>query len=239
MLAAGLGEPRCFAACAGTEGTLEWYSDDRFACTGAAVCMLLDRLAPDWKREVEEDCVEPYEVLKEMFKTKTPRASEVLERYDVDGRLANKRAFIDGLKSEPEKLFEAIAEGDHPIWNVDTHLLASSQVSHDPENTVQVDEHRTVHKRVIRIEYSGGTHVHVVGRPVAAVVGGGEFDIEQLIMAAPEEYSVTVRGEPLALTKGVHQITGHLSVEGGGVSIEADAGIVMVGENKVTFMLHR
>jgi hypothetical protein len=112
-------------------------------------------------------------------------------------------------------------------------------VSHDPENTVQVDEHRTVHKRVIRIEYSGGTHVHVVGRPVAAVVGGGEFDIEQLIMAAPEEYSVTVRGEPLALTKGVHQITGHLSVEGGGVSIEADAGIVMVGENKVTFMLHR
>ena len=58
-------------------------------------------------------------------------------------------------------------------------------------------------------------------------------------MAAPEDMSVTVGGEPLALTKGVHQITGHLSVEGGGISIEAEAGIVMVGESKVTFMLHR
>jgi len=239
MLAAGLGEPRCFEACAEGAGTFRWYSSDRFTCTGAAVCMLLDRLAPDWKREVEEDCVEPYEVLWGMLRTRIPKASKVLERYDVDTRTAEKEAYIDGTKSGPEKLFEEITEGDQPILIVDTHLLASSQVSYDPENIVEVDDHRFVHERVIKIECSGGTHIHVIGRPVAAVVGEGEFDIERLVMAAPEEYSVTVGGQPLALSCGVHEITGHLSVEGPGLSIEAEAGIVMVGEAKVTFMLHR
>ena len=239
LLSAGLQGPGCFEACAEREGTLDWYSCDRFACTGASVCMLLDRLAPDWKDEVEERCVEPYGVLWGMMRTKVPRASEVLVRYDVDARMAEKDAFIDSTKSGPEKLFEEITEGDHPILTVDTHLLASSQVSYDPENMVEVDDHRVVHERVIKIEYSGGTHVHVIGRPVAAVVGEDEFDIEQLIMATPEEYSVTVGGEPLFLQRGVHQITGHLSVEGPGLSIEAEAGIVLVGEGRVTFVLHR
>lgn len=239
MLSAGLDGPGCFEACARSEGTLEWYSNDRFACTGAAICMLLDRQAPDWKREVDEDCVEPYEILREMFRTKIPKASEVLERYDVDTRIAEKRAFIEGTKSEPQKLFEEITEGDHPLLTVDTHLLASSQMSYDPENIVEVDEHRAVHTRVIRIEYSGGTHVHVIGRPVAAVVGEGEFDVKQLIMAAPEELRVTVDGEPLELSRGVHQFDGRLSVEGGGVSIAASAGIVMAGEAGLTLMLHR
>jgi hypothetical protein len=238
-LSAGLGGPGCFEACARSEGTLDWYARDRFACTGAAICMLLDRQAPGWKRQVEEDCVEPYEVLREMLRTRIPRASEVLERYDVDARVAEKQAFVDGTKSEPERLFEEITEGGYPTLTVDTHLLASSQVSYDPENIVEVDEHRAVHQRVIRIEYSGDTHVYVIGRPVATVTGEGEFDIERLIMTAPEELRVTVGGEPLELTRGVHQITEHLSVDGGGVSIEAAAGIVMVGEAGVTFMLHR
>lgn len=239
LLSVGLDGPGCFEACAQTEGSLDWYACDRFACTGAAVCMLLDRLAPEWKQEAEERCAEPYAMLWGMFRTKVPRASEVLEPYDVDSRMAEKRAFIDGTKSGPEKLFEEITEGDHPILTIDTHLLASSQVSYDPENVVQVDGHRFVHKRMIKIEYSGGTHVYVIARPVAAVTGGDEFDIGQLIMAAPEDYEVTVGGEPLLLESGVHQITGHLSVEGSGLSIEAEAGVVMVGEDKVTFMLHR
>jgi hypothetical protein len=239
LLSVGLDGPGCFEACAQSEGSLEWYACDRFACTGAAVCMLLDRLAPEWKHEAEERCVEPYAMLWAMLRTKVPKASEVLARYDVDSLTVEKRAFIDGTKSGPEKLFEEIAEGDHPILTIDTHLLASSQVSYDPENVVQVDDHRFVHKRVIKIEYSGGTHVYVVARPVAAVTGEDEFDIEQLIMAAPEEYAVTVGGEPLPLESGVHEITGHLSVEGSGLSIEAEAGVVMVGEGKVTFMLHR
>jgi hypothetical protein len=239
LLEVGLDGPGCFHACAESEGSLGWYSRDRFACTGASVCMLLDRLAPGWKEQVEERCVEPYQVLWVMLRTKVPRASEVLVRYDVDSKIAERRAFIASTKSEPEKLFEEVTEGDHPILTVDTHLLASSQVSYDPENIVEVDDHRVVHKRVIKIEYSGGTHVYVLGRPVAAVLGEDAFDIEQLIMAAPAEYHVTVGGEPLSLQSGVHQITGHLSVEATGLSIEAEAGIIMVGEGRVTFMLHR
>lgn len=239
LLSVGLDGPRCFETCAESEGTLDWYSKVRFACTGAAVCMLLDRLEPGWKDRVEERCIEPYEILWLSVRTKIPRASEVLVRYDVEALTVEKRGFIDSTKSGPEKLFEGITEGEHPVLTVDTHLLASSQVSYDPENIEEVDEHRVVHKRVIRIDFSGGTRVHVVGRPVAAVLGAGEFDIERLIMAAPEEYSVMIGGEPLALDRGVHQITGHLSVEGPGLSIEAEAGVVMVGEGRVTFMLHR
>ena len=239
VLARGLHGPGCFEACARSEGTLDWYSRDRFACTGAAVCMLLDRLKPGWKREVEEDCVEPYDVLWEMMRTRIPRASDVLGDYDVDALVADKQAFIDAMKSPEERLFEEITEGDHRTLTVDTHLLASSQVSYDPENVVAVDDHRFVHNRMIKIQYSGNTHVHILGRPIAAVVGSGEFDITRLIMEEPEEYSVTVGGYPLQLTRGVHEITGHLSVECPGVSIEAEAGVVMVGEAGVTFMLHR
>jgi hypothetical protein len=238
-LAKGLHGPGCFEACARSEGTLDWYSRDRFACTGAAVCMLLDRLRPDWKREVEKGCVEPYDVLWDMMRTEIPRASDVLREYDVDARVAEKQAFIDGMKSGPERLFEEITDGDHRTLTVDTHLLASSQVSYDPENIVAVDEHRFVHKRMIKIQYSGNTHVHVLGRPIAAVVGDGEFDITRLVIEEPEDYCVTVGGCPLELTRGVHEITGHLCVECPGVSIEAEAGVVMVGEAGVTLMLHR
>jgi hypothetical protein len=174
-----------------------------------------------------------------MMRTKVPRASEVLAAYDVEGRTEERRAFIQGTKSDAERLFEEITEGAHPILTIDTHLLASSQVSYDPENIETVDAHRFVHKRIIKIEYSGGTHVHVIGRPVATIVGQDEFDIERLIMEAPEDYAVTMRGEPLPLESGVTEITGHLCVEGPGLSVEAEAGIMMVGEGKVTFVLHR
>ena len=110
LLSVGLDGPGCFEACAESEGSLAWYTRDRFACAGASVCMLLDRLAPDWKREAEDRCAEPYAMLWLMMRTKVPRASDVLAGYDVESRTAEKRAFIDGTKSGPEKLFEEIKE---------------------------------------------------------------------------------------------------------------------------------
>ena len=72
----------------------------------AAICMLLDGLAPDWKREVEEDCAEPYEVLWGMFRTKIPRASEVLERYqgpDFQVYMAGEPVLVDELAQNLQK----------------------------------------------------------------------------------------------------------------------------------------
>jgi len=238
-LSGQLGDAALPAACARRPSDLEWYRRDRFACSGAEVCRVLDRYYPEWKTVVAKSCRDPGDVLWELTRTEIPRASDVLARFDLAGRMVEKEAVIEGAKSEAEKLFDRIVNDPGPIITVNTKLLVSSSVSYDPENVERVDEHRVIYKRIIKVEYSGGTRVHVVGRVVATIVGDDEFDIQQLIMEAPEEYTVTVGGEPLALEPGVHPADRPISVAALGLSIEARSGMIIVGERRVTFVLHR
>ncbi len=238
-LAGCFGTPKNVEACLRPVDDLDWYRTERYRWSGAAICALLDRLHPGWREEASEHCREPYEILWRLTRTELPSALDVLRGYDYGARIEERSAFLDGTKTDAERLFERVVAGEGQTITVDTRLLASSSVSYDPENIERVDKHRLVHKRVIKIEYSGGTRVHVMGRLVAAFVGDDEFDIARLVMEAPERYDVTVGGRPLVMTPGVHHADEPLSVSGPGLLIEARSGVIMVGENKVTFVLHR
>ncbi|MBD3347875.1 MAG: hypothetical protein GF400_01615 [Candidatus Eisenbacteria bacterium] len=217
---------------------LDWYRRDRYRATGAALCRLMDRFQPDWKEEAGL-CGDPFELLYESTMTRLPRAFKVLMRFRLSERVEERCRYIESLKSDAERLYDDIVECEGLSVVINTRLLQSTSVSYDPQNLEHVDEHRAVHKRVLKIEFSGGTRVHVLGIPSAVNTGEDEFDIQQLTVAAPERFRVEVGGAPLALDPGVHEFDRPISVTGDGLLIEARAGVIMVGEEKLTLVLHR
>jgi hypothetical protein len=216
-----------------------WYLHDRPRATGAGVAALLDRFRPGWHDEFSGPCAEPYDVLYELTRTELPRALGILARHGYGERREAKQALIEEAKSDEERLFESIVESGGPTITVQTKLLASSSVSYDPENVVRLDEHRSVHMRILRVEFSGGTRVHIIGRPIAVFVGDDEFAVERIVIRAPEELQVTVGGEPVSLEPGLRPFDEPLSVVAPGLLIEARVGVIIVGEAGVTFVLHR
>ena len=238
LLAGSLGSPTNARSCLLERGGLDWYRRGRYCMSGAVLCELMDRFHPSWREEVGI-CGDPFTTLYDMTMTRLPRAFMVFTRYGFRDRMEERAQFIDSLKSDAERLFDGIVGGEGPKLVINTGLLQSTSVSYDPENLERVDESRSVHKRVIRIEFSGGTRVHIMGIPVAANTGEDEFDIQQLTITAPEHYAVTIGGQVAVLSPGVHEFDQPMSISADGLLIEARTGVVMVGEDKVTFMLHR
>lgn len=222
----------------GGRADAEWYSAARFPRTGAGVCALLDRLQPGWRREVSGRCARTFDVLRGAMPDPLPRAADVFSRMDLDGRVAARAAAIDAAKTGEERLFESITEGPGPKLHISTRQLSSVSVSLDRQNMVSVDEHREVHMRILKLEFSGGTHVYLSGEPIAAELGG-PFDYRQLTVRWPQDLRVTVDGEPVALEPGIRSAARSLEVEGEGVSVEARAGAVVVGEGRITLVLHQ
>jgi len=216
-----------------------WYAEERFACTGAAVCRLLDRLLPGWKSDLAGRCVDPYTLLWSYTRGQVGGAGDALARHGFDELVAAKQQIVDESKSDAEKLFEKLMDETEHQFRFRVNLLASATVSFDPENIEKVDEYREVHTRILKIEYSGGTHIHIAGRPTALVLGEGEFDFQELVCQAPDSYTVTLDGRPYTLDEGIHHIDGEFSLESLGISLYARSAVVMVGEAGVTFILHR
>lgn len=222
-----------------TSGGLDWYRRERFAASGAAVCALLDRFHPGWKAEASKQCIEPYALLWELTRREIPKAAAVLARFEVDRRVAEKKDFVESNKSPAERLFDSIAKREGPLLTISTRALTGASVNYDPTHIEKVDAHREVHTRMIKIEYTDGTRVEIEDRPIAVILGDDEFDIDQLVIEAPSECSITVGGEPLEPSQGTHQLTRPVSVTAPGLLIEAQSAILMVGDDRMTFVLRR
>ncbi len=218
---------------------LDWYRNERFACMGAAVCYLLDRAGVEWRDQVIDRCVDPYALLWTKYMGGRSDVQPLLDRYGYAEREAEATTFIDATKSGPEKLFDDITRGDTPLFLVNTEQLASTTVSYDREYIAKVDPHREVHKRIIKIEFSGGTHVYVMGRQTAVVIGEDEFDFHQLMFEAPEAYEIKVGGIPFTPSHGINHLTGPLSVTANGFELEAQDAIIVSAEGRLSFVLHR
>ncbi len=218
---------------------LDWYRNERFACMGAAVCYLLDRAGADWRSQVVDRCVDPYAVLWTQYMGGRSDVQPLLDRYGYTEREAEATSFIDATKSGPEKLFDEITREDAALFLINTEQLASTTVSYDREHIARVDPHREVHKRIIKIEFSGGTHVYVMGRQTAVVLGDDEFDFHQLMLEAPESYEITVGGMPFTPSAGINHLTGPLSVTANGFELEAQDAIIVSAEGRLSFVLHR
>jgi hypothetical protein len=219
-------------------GDVDWYRSGRFSCTGSRLCALLDRVDPSWKARVGGDCVDLLDALRSGVPEPLPRGSEVLTRLRVDERAAEKAALADAAKTPAARLFESIAQGPGPVLRIVTRQLSSVSVSFDRENMVLVDDHRKVHTRVLKVEFSGGTHVYFTGCSVAATLGGAlEYDQFELLL--PPDTRAAADGAPIELSPGIHAASRGLVVEGTGLSIEARTGSVIVGENRTTIVLQQ
>lgn len=234
----GLSTAEEAAAALSHAADVEWYRGDRFSCTGAALCSLLDRYHPQWKGEVERRCVEPYEILRGITRGHAPGPSGLLERYRYEARKEDHRLRLEAEKSEAERAYDSIVGSEAPTLIVQTKLLSSASLSYDPENILRVDARREVHSRLIRLECSGGTHIRVLGRPTAVDLGEGDLVIEQMTFAAPSDISIVCDGVPLGSDAGVTHAQRSLIVSGEGLSIEAAAAAVIVGEARTTIILH-
>lgn len=221
-----------------TSDAAEWYREGRFACTGARVCLVLERLGIAWQREIAGRCVDPYDVLRSHVAGSLPRASEVLDRMLLEERTLEKTEALEAAKTDEGRLFESIVSDRGPVLCVATAQLSSVSVSLDRQNVVRVDAHREVHTRVLKVEFSGGTHVYFTGRSVAATLGDA-LDYREFITRSPGDLSVTADGEALELTPGIHSVSHSLLVEGEGISVQARAAAVVVGENRITLMLQQ
>jgi hypothetical protein len=238
-LEGSLGEPGELLRSAPASPDLGWYRHDRFRWTGALTCLLLDRLYPEWKDVVWSECIDPYEVLWRRLQDGVPLARQILARVGYDELVASRSSAIEGMKSDAERHYEQIAGQSGKVLTISTHLLASGEVSFESASIEKVDAHREVHNRILKIEYSWGTRFECIGSPVAVVLGEDEFDFRRLILRLPEEYSIVLDGEPLVPEAGVYQFMESLVFKSPGISIEAHAGTVMVGENGVSLILHR
>ncbi len=234
-----LGEAGALERCLPESTDLDWYRGERFRWAGAVLCSVMDRFDPDWKEEASRDCVDPFEVMYRRVKGETPLARTVLARFGYQQLVASMTTTIERSKSDAERLFESIARSESPTLSIGTHLLSSGEVSFDPSRIEKVDAHREVHTGILKIEYSGGTHLYVLGVPAAVVLGDDEFDLRKVMIAAPEEYTVVLDGEELEIKEGVYEFTRSLSVTAEGISLEATYGTVMVGARGISFILHR
>ncbi len=234
-----LGEAGALERCFPESPGLDWYRGERFRWTGAVLCTVMDRFDPDWKKAVSLGCVDPFELMCAQVKGRTPSPKTVLARYGYEQLVASMTTTIEQTKSDAEKLFESIARGEHPTFSIGTHLLSSGEISFDRSRIEKVDAHREVHTGILKIEYSGGTYLHVLGIPAAVALGNDEFDLRKVMLAMPEEYTIVLDGEELEITEGVYEFTRSLSVTAEGISLEAMSGTVMVGLRGISFILHR
>ncbi len=234
-----LGEAGALEQCFPESPGLDWYRGERFRWTGAVLCSVMDRFDPDWKKGVSLGCVDPFELMCKRVKGRTPSAKAVLARFGYEQLVASMTTTIEESKSDAERLFESIARSENPTFAVATHLLSSGEISFDRSRIEKVDAHREVHSGILRIEYSGGTHLHLLGVPTAVVLGNDQFDLLKVMLAIPDEYTVVLDGEELEIKEGVYEFTRSLSVVAEGISLEAMSGTVMVGARGISFILHR
>jgi hypothetical protein len=235
-LGEGLGD-RPWCADPGTD--LDWYRERRFRYCGAAICRMLDATVPGWKERVANDCEDPYSILEERFRLEAPRPSHVTPRYDFETRLAERAAFVEDVMTSGEKRFMELTRGDSLRFCINTHLLAHVSVSFERDSMTEVDRHRQVHERILRLEFSGKTRLDLVGRPAAVIVENDAFDVRQVILPAPEEYTVTAGGRVIDLTNGIHEIDEPHRVEARGFLLEAERTVVFVSDERITFVIHR
>jgi len=239
LLGDSVGAPGGLQGCFVAPTRLSWYRRNRLRYSGAAVCMLLDSIRPGWQAECDDGCIDPYSLLVEAGGGGPPRVLGVLEKYHLKERMREREDFIGEAKTGPEREFERLMRGSGKRLVFTTNLLAAVSISHDPKTTSTIDSHREVHISVLKVEFSGGTHIHITGHQVAAMFGESDFDVRQLVMEMPEEYSVHSNGVEVVLEDGINHLDQEFVVEAPGLSVAARVAVVVVGENRLNFVLHQ
>ncbi|HKB14601.1 MAG TPA: hypothetical protein VKF62_00970, partial [Planctomycetota bacterium] len=202
----------------------------RFYFTGAAQGFLLDRLAPDWKKEVQEKAIATQDLL---AKALGPGEFEEASAAALEeaGYAKALRVAMEGTATRKEA---ARALRDSVLGKGGLRIVVEAPGggflrSFDPMNVVLVEGGVRVHTRMLQI---GGPSNLTASfeRPLVQETREGRYTT---VLDPTEGATVSVGGSPIDLSKPGEHRGGKVTVEGPGVRVEADAGLVRVEKDRV------
>ena len=192
--------------CKGGEGA----NRRRFYWSGAALALVLDRLAPDWQHAQMEG--QPLEDLLARQVAYDPaqaavRVARVTRQYRLDDLLAEETAAAEAERARRRAWLEEILN-DAPrllVLELGDH---SVQRSFDPMNIMQVDDHTTIHERFLLLR-ADGFEVRVEGVVIEDTRLGhytipirepGEMRMGEMEVVRPDPARAIVRCRDLVFT---------------------------------------
>ena len=217
----------------------------RAYATGMALAMLLDRLGIDWKATAMTSDKYLDEILSESMPLTSEMSASALARakkeFDYDELLRIIQEKTARLSLERKQAAEAFMRQEGVQILVKPPQSPVEVRGFDPMNIQVVDSTRAIHKRMLHLAF-GESSFSASGVPVLAGLGGGPFDIRSVtVFIAADELQMEIDFVPLSLEPGPHSFATSLRLSGGGVSLQASAGIVTVSSDgsKIEIALKR
>jgi hypothetical protein len=202
----------------------------RFYFSGAAQGFLLDRLAPNWKGKVQDGGAAVQDLLAEAAGAgEIEKASAAaLEEAGYERALAAATEATGRRKEAARSLRDSVL-GKGGLRIVVEVPGGGFLRSFDPMNVVLVGGGARVHTRMLRI--GGPSNLDAsFERALVQETKEGRYTT---VLDPAETATVTVGGSAVDLSKPGEHRGGRVTVEGPGVRVEADAGLVRVEKGRV------
>ncbi|MGH7150780.1 MAG: hypothetical protein ACREIU_08785, partial [Planctomycetota bacterium] len=181
----------------------------RFYFTGAALGFLLDRLAPDWKRKVQQEGIATQELLAEAAGEVEKATAATLEEAGYAAALAGATEATARRKEAARALRDSVL-GKGGLKIVVEAPGGGILRSFDPMNVVLVEGGVRVHTRMLQI----GGPADLKASFERALVQETKEGRYTTVLEATERATVTVGGSAVDLSKPGEHRGGRVTVEG-------------------------
>jgi hypothetical protein len=208
----------------------------RAYATGMALALVMERLGLDWKGAVMTSDKYLDEILAESLpQTATESAAmlaRVMKEFDYEDLLRTVQEKTSRISLERKQAAEAFLGQDGVQILVKLPESPVEVRGFDPMNVQVIDSARAIHRRMLRLAFGESTF-SASGVPVMVGLGSGPFDIRTVTIFVPaDEVQMEADYVPLPLEAGSHVISSSLKLSGGGISLQASAGTVIVSPEK-------
>jgi hypothetical protein len=199
----------------------------KFYYTGSAQALLLDRLAPGWKAQVQQKAAAVQDLLLAAAGDGAVKTDAVLEGHGYTALLKEEEATTAKRQEEARGLLESVRNQKGRRYTLD--LSASKDMgrlgSFDPMNVTVVDRQHRVHTRMLQMAAPGRWKAEF-NQPVIQ-----DFAAQQYVTvaAADEKQTIDVDGAPLDLAQPGERRFTKLVITTPRLRLEAERGTVTVG----------
>ncbi len=208
----------------------------RAYATGMALALVLDHLETDWKTAVlttdkylDEILAEKVPLSPEASAVALARVKKELDYENLLGLVQEKTARVS---LDRKQAAEAFLKQDGVQIVVKLPESPVEVRGFDPMNVQPIDASRAIHKRILRLAFGESTFSSS-GVAVLAGLGDGPFDIRSVTAFVPaEELKVEADSVPLALEPGSRSFASSLYLSGGGLSLQASSGSLVVSPDR-------
>ncbi|HET6202353.1 MAG TPA: hypothetical protein VFI25_06060 [Planctomycetota bacterium] len=202
----------------------------RFYFTGSAQAFLLDRLLPEWKRRVQQDAAALQDLLAEAAGGEDPEkvAAAVLEGAGYEAALEAATKAAAKRRDSARALRESVL-GKGGLRVVVEVAGGGAIRSFDPMNVVLVEGGGRVHTRMLEI--GGPANLRAdFERALVQETKEGRFTT---VFEPADRVSASVDGRAVDLSKPGEHRGPRILVEGPGLKVTADEGVLVVERDRV------